>query len=67
MKIGTCHFRNRAAAVRYYGQYEDNPEAAVRRKIAAGEIRIGPPPIKTGETCYTDQDERYIVDTGRES
>ena len=63
MRIGTSHFVNRAAAIRYYRPYEgDDAPAAVNRKLIAGEIHIGPPALRPGETCRPDVDGRYIVD-----
>lgn len=64
--VGTNHFRSRDAAVAYYSAYGfDGPE--VDRKIAEGDIVIGPPALKPGETLSTiDLNRRYAVTSDTE-
>jgi hypothetical protein len=62
---GTCYFVSRTAAIRYYryyaGEGEDAPHV-VERKIAAGEIHIGMPPLKENEGVrIIDNGTRYAV------
>lgn len=59
--VGTSHFRSRDAAVAYYSAYGfDGHE--VDKKIAEGEIAIGPPALKPGETLSTiDLNRRYAI------
>lgn len=61
MMYGTSHFVSREAAVSYYRPYgEDAP--AVDRKIAAGEIHIGPPTLASGEfTRLIDGGRRFAI------
>jgi hypothetical protein len=61
--VGTSHFVSRAAAVAYYRDYGyDDTGAAVDRKLAEGEIHIGPPTLKPGQTLgTTDGGRRYTV------
>ena len=66
MKIGTSYFVSRAMAVRYYKPYEGGNLAdatrAVDRKIAAGQIHIGKPELKPGETLSViDDGTRYAI------
>lgn len=63
MKTGTSHFVNKPAAVRYYRNYEyPNAVKAVERKIAEGEIHIGQPTLKPGETLNViDNGTRYQI------
>lgn len=71
MKTGTCYFPSYGAALRYYRPYEApfSPDssresrtaqvrAAVDRKLNEGEIHIGKPTLKPGETL-TIEDNRY--------
>ena len=64
LRLGTPYFVSKAAAVRYYRPYGyDNTRAAVERKLAEGEIHIGMPPLREGQTCYLDPSEgRYIIE-----
>ena len=57
-RFGTSHFWTRAHAIRYYREYGEDA-AGVERKIAAGEISIGPPPIDDAMRCAPDADGRY--------
>lgn len=60
---GTCYFVSRAHAESYYAAYEGrNASKAVQRKLNKGEIHIGKPPLKDGETlCLCDEGRRYSV------
>jgi hypothetical protein len=60
---GTSHFVSVPDAVRYYRDHEgDDAENAVARKITDGEIHIGPPTLKPGETLSTiDNGTRYAI------
>lgn len=70
MKTGTCHFPSYGAALRYYRPYcETNgttqartadTRAMVDQKLNSGEIHIGKPPVKPGETL-TIEDNRYHI------
>lgn len=60
--IGTSHFINRLAAISYYEAYEEDALQAVARKIGAGEIHIGPPQVRPGETLKVNREEgRYFI------
>lgn len=48
MRIGTCHFVSLQDAVRYYAR-QGIDAGGVKAKLAAGEIHIGPPPLKDGQ------------------
>lgn len=62
MTYGTSHFVSRAAAIRYYRPYETEASQAVSRKLEEGQIHIGAPTLKIGESCYVDAAEgRYFV------
>ena len=62
MIIGTSHFRSRSAAVRYYARQGENA-AAVDRKLKAGEIHLGKPPLERGDTLSLIKDEgRYQIE-----
>lgn len=63
-KYGTSYFPTRGNAIRYYRDYEGKDAAtAVDRKLAAGEIHIGKPPLKPGDVL-TIEDCRYHVTEG---
>lgn len=66
MIVGTAWFVNKAAAIRYYREYEfNNAESAVERKLAEGQIHIGQPPLKSGEALLLiDNGTRYAIDDG---
>ncbi len=49
MIVGTSYFKSKAAAIRYYRPYGFD-RAAVEQKLAEGEIHIGVPPTKPGDT-----------------
>jgi len=62
---GTSHFVSKAAAIAYYLPYEGNHAvvAAVNRKLAAGEIHIGPPTLKPGDRLtIVDAGTRYAIE-----
>jgi hypothetical protein len=62
---GTSYFVSRGAAERYYRDYEDDAKRAVARKVAAGEIHIGKPPLKAGQRLTTtDGGKRYMIIEG---
>lgn len=69
MTYGTSYFYSTIKAVLYYSDY--NPHAPWREvaemvegKIRSGEIHIGKPPLKDGETCFLiDKGTRWAVDT----
>lgn len=63
MTYGTSHFVSRAAAIRYYRDYEgSDAPAAVARKVREGEIHIGKPRLKAGERLTTvDGGKRYAI------
>jgi hypothetical protein len=59
--IGTCYFIGINRAVRYYRDYGLD-RSAVIAKIAAGEVHIGKPPTKEGETLVINIPEgRYFI------
>jgi hypothetical protein len=59
--VGTCHFVSNTAARDYYRPYGETA-ATVARKIADGEIKIGPPATKPGERLgTTDGGCRYTI------
>ena len=58
---GTSHFVRRADAIEYYRPYGYSTQD-VNEKLMAGEIHLGPPPLKRGETLTTvDDGKRYAV------
>jgi hypothetical protein len=63
MRIGTSYFVSRNAAIHYYFPFDTT--AAVDRKIAAGEIHIGRPPLmKPGEYLRViDDGTRYEINS----
>lgn len=70
--IGTSHFPSFTKACDYYkGQRLDEltpaeVEREIRRKIADGEIHIGPPVLNVGERLvWVDGGLRYGVETAR--
>lgn len=59
---GTSFFTSRKAAEKYYSDYEDDAIAAVTRKLAAGEIHLGTPHLKDGESIsIIDNGTRYAI------
>lgn len=65
MLIGTNYFVSLWAAVRYYADQGESMESAfdtVVAKFNAGEIKIGFPNIKPGESVVTvDEGRRYAI------
>lgn len=66
MKTGTSHFPSYGAALRYYRPYEQ-PLASTQqlrqvidRKLNEGQIHIGKPALKPGQTL-TIEDNRYHI------
>jgi hypothetical protein len=49
MTYGTSYFRDLKAAIKYYSDYEEDPEEAVKMKLKEGEIHLGEPPLHDGE------------------
>lgn len=67
MKTGTCYFPTYGAAMRYYRPYESpcttqELRSAIDRKLNEGQIHIGKPALKDGETL-TIEDNRYHITT----
>jgi hypothetical protein len=63
MRIGTSHFISYKAAIKYYKDYHyEDTKAAVDRKLAEGEIHIGPPRIRPGELLTVNDEARYIIE-----
>jgi len=59
--IGTSYFVSRAAAIAYYRDYGVTA-ANVDRKMLAGEIHTGEPPLEPGDTLTTiDDGRRYAI------
>ena len=58
--FGTGHFVDIVAARQYYVTYGFNARD-VDRKLAEGEIHIGPPPLKTGESFTINKEQRYAI------
>lgn len=66
MHYGTHHFVTLNAAIDYYHKQGFQPrhvaKAAVTAKLAAGEIELGPPPLKEGQTYFLiDDNTRYAI------
>lgn len=63
MRYGTSHFRDKRAALRYYRAY-GNDSAEVERKLAEGEIFLGPPTnTPAGSRVRIDPAEgRYFIE-----
>lgn len=60
-KTGTPYFISFNAACNYYKSYGDTPDT-VKRKISNGEIHIGKPPLKPGQSLEIIPDEnRYMI------
>jgi hypothetical protein len=63
VRTGTSHFRSLDAAAAYYRAYGFSYDDVVA-KLRAGEIHIGPPPAKPGDTVGLQHDEgRYFIET----
>jgi hypothetical protein len=65
MTYGTSYFRSMMHAVWYYkSQYGEAALVLVPEKVQNGEIYIGMPPLKNGETCFLiDNGCRWAVNT----
>lgn len=62
-RVGTAHFVTLAHAVAYYRPYGFD-RSDVQRKLAEGEIFIGPPVLKAGERLVlTDNGQRYAIES----
>jgi hypothetical protein len=65
VRIGTHHFVNRGAAVRYFLDYEDSMNRACRaveRKLRDGSIKLGRPETQPGERLVlVDNATRYAI------
>jgi len=62
--IGTSYFATKGHAIKYYAQHD--PSATEKEiqewvdcKLENGEIHIGQPVLKTGESLNIDDDGRY--------
>ena len=69
---GTSYFVSRQAAIAYYTPYENNDRSdaieAVWHKLEEGEIHIGVPHLKTGETLsIIDGGLRYAITSEEEA
>ena len=60
MLIGTSHFVSLMDAIRYYRPYGFDA-SDVERKIADGEIHIGPPETGKGRLLTIDCGMRYAI------
>ncbi len=60
LRVGTHHFVDRKAAVKYYKTCGEDAKA-VTKKIKDGAICIGIPPVKENERFVTDEDGRYYL------
>ncbi len=61
---GTNYFKDLLAVLKYYGPYGYN-EKDVHSKLADGEIHIGKPALKPGETLsLIDDGTRYAITGG---
>jgi len=67
MTYGTSHFVSKAAAIRYYRDYEgSDAKQVVEQKIREGQIHIGRPHLKPGETLsVVDGGKRYAISNPR--
>lgn len=72
MKTGTCYFPTYGAALRYYrpyaGHYSDGSKtqteavrALVDQRLNEGEIHIGKPDLKPGETLSIEDNRYHII------
>jgi len=59
MKVGTPYFINKKAAVKYYSPYCSAED--VRQKLISGEIYIGQPVLKAGESLSLNSEGRYVI------
>lgn len=65
MKIGTSHFKDLVAAIKYYRSTESLSFAegvrAVNTKLQEGSIHLGPPAIKANEKLSLNSEGRYFI------
>ena len=67
MQYGTSHFIDKMSAVLYYKQYDPaltmkEARQWVQHKLIDGEIHLGKPILKEGETCFLDKHSgRYWI------
>ena len=62
MRTGTGYFTSITRAELYYKPYHyRDTRAAVMQKLKDGEIHLGRPPLKPGETCQPDNEGRYHI------
>jgi len=62
VSTGTAHFRSVHDAVEYYRPYGyEDVKYAVECKLRDGEIHIGRPSVKPGESLRIDEDGRYWI------
>lgn len=62
---GTSHFVSINAAIRYYEPYSDNPRSSVALKLAGGEIFIGRPLLRHGQTLAVINGRYHVTEGGR--
>lgn len=60
-RIGTNYFVSMRRAIAYYAQYGFDGEYEASRKVREGEIRIGIPHTKPGQSLGIDEDGRYYL------
>lgn len=74
MKTGTCYFPSYGAAMRYYRPYVGvivrgaqvhELRAMVDQKLNEGEIHIGKPALKPGETLSIEDNRYHITEAGK--
>ncbi len=53
--IGTCHFKSKTDAIKYYGKIEAN------EKISSGAIKIGEPKIGFRQKLSINSEGRYFI------
>lgn len=60
---GTAYFKDLESACTYYDDYHyPNTFDTVMRKLNEGEIHIGKPTLKPGQTCFLiDNGTRYAI------
>ena len=59
---GTSHFVSVDRAMRYYNTYSPGfGQYSVNRKLAEGEIHIGPPEVKEGQSLSINAEGRYVI------
>ena len=59
--VGTAHFKDLEAALRYYRPYGSDMED-IHAKLKEGAIHLGPPEkLQPGETCLLNHEGRYVI------